>query len=292
MEADESELADAWDEGVYSNTKFKALSAPGTKLIQQETYQEWFPVNWQEFHDQYVAIKDKLSARQGTRPGPRSFEMLCKLKIFEDAKLRDQMASDFAREACIIVGDGAAVRAAFEDSQLIPNWLEQCRACDEEPSDTCKSLADLPRPREWVLAIINRNRSITKRAGIARHLAFRCDEGGLRHSSTVNNAQWSMLAAGYITRQVWYSMHLQRNIVFNTDTNPKSVTIEPKHVNLAQLRCHNDPYKGDCPHGPERHLERRKISRAAHTKNIWMGCENEFRRRAEWFGNSVENVRK
>ena len=63
MEADESELADAWDEGVYSNTKFKALSAPGTKLIQQETYQEWFPVGWQEFHDQYIAIEDKLSAR-------------------------------------------------------------------------------------------------------------------------------------------------------------------------------------------------------------------------------------
>ena len=40
MGADESELADVWNEGVYSNTKFKALSAPGTKLIQQETYQE------------------------------------------------------------------------------------------------------------------------------------------------------------------------------------------------------------------------------------------------------------
>lgn len=298
MEADESELADVWDEGDYSNTKFKALSAPGTKLIQRETSQEWFSVGWQEFHDQDVAIEDKPSARYGTGPGSRSCEMLCKLKIFEDAKLRDQMASAFAREAWIVVGDVAAVRAAFEDSQLIPDWLEQCRAYDEEASDTCKSLADLPRPREWVLAITNRNRSTTKRAGIARHLAFRCDEGGLRHSSTVNNAQWSMLAAGYITRHVWYSMHLQGNIVtshlngFNTDANPKSVTIEPKHVNLARLRRHNDPYTGDCPHGPECHLEGRKISRAAHTKNIWMECENEFRRRAEWFDNSVENVRK
>lgn len=234
MEADESELADAGDEGDYSNTKFKALSAPGTKLIQREISQEWFPVGWQEFHDQYVAIEDKPSARlgspsarYGTGPGSRSCEMLCKLTIFEDAKLRDQIASDFAREAWIIVGDVAAVRAAFEDSQLIPDGLEQCRAYDEEASDTCKSLADLPRPREWVLAITNRIRSTTKRADIARYLAFRCDEGGLRHSSTVNNAQWSMVAAGYITRHVWYSMHLQGNIVtshlngFNTDTNPK-----------------------------------------------------------------------
>ena len=58
------------------------------------------------------------------------------------------MASDFAREAWILVGDVAAVRAAFEVSQLIPDWLEQCRAYDEEASDTCKSLADSPRPRE------------------------------------------------------------------------------------------------------------------------------------------------
>ena len=64
--------------------------------------------------------------------------------------------------------DVAAVRGAFEDSQLIPDWLEQCQAYDEEPSDTCKSLADLPRPREWVLAVTNRNRSITERAGIAK----------------------------------------------------------------------------------------------------------------------------
>lgn len=121
MEANKSELADTWDEGDYSNTRFKALSAPGTELIQRETSQEWFPVGWQEFHDQYVAIEDKLSARYGTGPGSRSCEMLCKLKIFEDAKLRDQMASDFAREAWIIVGDVAAVRAALKDSQLIPD---------------------------------------------------------------------------------------------------------------------------------------------------------------------------
>ena len=86
MEADESEFSDAWDEGDYSNTKFKALSAPGTKLIQRETSQEWFSVGWHEFHDQDVAIEDKPSARYGTGPGSRSCEMLCKLKILEDAK--------------------------------------------------------------------------------------------------------------------------------------------------------------------------------------------------------------
>ena len=157
------------------------------------------------------------------------------------------MASDFAREAWIIVGDVAAVRAAFEDSQLIPDWLKQCRAYDEEPSDTCKSLADLLRPQEWILALMDRDPPTTKKAWAKKYLGFRCDEGGLQHVLNPNATRWSMLAVGYITRHVWYSMHLQRSIDtshlngFSTDTNPKNATLEPGHVNMTRVRCHSDP---------------------------------------------------
>ena len=123
------------------------LHEAGSKIIQIETGQEWLQIGWHEFHEQYLAIEEKIRAKRFDTNGIDG-DISCRLKLFDDVSYRARFASRFARDAWIILGDVAVVRATFAVLGLIPDWLELCCTNTTYVGVTC--------PVTWIYSFSSR----------------------------------------------------------------------------------------------------------------------------------------